>query len=290
MGLIDVLVVCSSVLSVLINKYFLSVVLFTYPAVFQGLQCAFVIVFLVIVGTSVDVHVSLPAIHDIAYCLPSATAFSLALYSGSCALQQLSVSVHCSLASITDTVVASSGAFLLGKSSVKWMLLLMTLQLLSLFQMIYNALDMNVLWNGYLWMGIFCVSTCVACFLKKLAPDFEDGDTTLVNHVISCILLLLYGIVTKQVFAAWSFANTRSRWFYIGLGGSGLVCGMAATAKLKMPKQSLTLTVAKIRIVGSVLGLYLFDKDAISVVQQVWILISFVCFLALALLANKDAN
>ena len=289
---VDALVVSSSVLSILINKYFLSVVLFTYPAVFQGLQCAFIIVFLM--GTSkvssLNVHVSLPAIHDIAYCLPSATAFSLALYSGSCALQQLNVIVYCSLVSTIDTVMTSSAAFLLGKPSVKWIFPLMLLQLFSLFQMIYNALDINAHWNGYLWMGVSCVSACVSCSLRKLSPAFEDTDRILIDHVISIILLLLYGIITEQVFAAWSFANMRSRWFYIGLGGSGLVCGVAASAKLKMPRQSLALAMVKIRVVASLFGLYLFDKDAISVVQEAWILISFICLLALILLERGETE
>lgn len=290
LSLVSVLAVLLSVLSILVNKYVLSVLLFTYPALFQGWQCALVVLCLLVSSYHQHGHLSIPATHDIANCLPSATAFSLSIYSGSRALQQLSVIVYCSLAGIVDTIMAVADAFIQGRPSVMWLLPLASMQLLSIFLLLYADVDISVNWNGYLWMGVSCVSACLSRFLRKLTPGtsaVEDAGRAVVDHVISVVLLLLYSFASRQAVTAWDFTHKYNTRFHAGLVGSGLLCGFFATVKLKLSSQSVLSVILGMRILASLLSLVLF-KDALSVAQTAWILASFMCVLVLGLFERRD--
>ncbi|XP_062518533.1 transmembrane protein 241-like [Corticium candelabrum] len=282
-----------SSLSILVNKYVLSVLLFTYPTLFQGWQCAFVVASLLMTSYCGILDMSIPQMQDAVFCLPSATAFSLSIYSGSRALQQLSVAVYCSLACVVDTVMTSSVALRQGRPSAVFLFLLTLFHLLSTCLVVYNDFDYDERWSGYLWMSVSCVSACLSTFLRKDTPEsvsIEKSGRVLVDHVISITLLLLYGFVSEQLVTAQNFTHIYNMRFHVGLLGSGVLCGIATIVRLKLPS-SLSLSVTfEVRAFVSFIGVVLL-RDDVSVAQAVWIVICHACVLVLGFFERKvDIN
>lgn len=210
---------CSSCIAILVNKYVLWKMKFTYPTIFQSWQMCFASFLLF--SSHILGYMPSKALNKIIMVswFPATVLFSLIIYSGSVSLARLPVPLF----AVVQQAVLQNMSLLLKihknkrnqhfKSSL-FLYLLFLLNGTFLFGTLLTF-NQNIFGFRLKWMVIHCFASCSYSYfaMRHHHLDLKEYDKLLINSLTSIFLLLTIGIGTGETTIVFDFPYLYNQQF-----------------------------------------------------------------------------
>jgi len=259
-----VLFTVSSTVSVLVNKYVLWQLKFTFPTIFQSWQMCFASFLLYschLIGCLSYSKALTGAV--VKRWLPAIVLFSLSIYSGSISLARLPIPIFCfmqqgvlqSMSFIIRLKYHSFNSMLIRDTAYASVIILCLLATVGFIG--------NLTFN-FGWMIVHCAVGCGYSYfaLKTRHLGLQEFDKLLINSVFSIVLLLLIGVSTGESTFVFEFPYLYNNVFILACTCSGVFGAATMISYSRLCRDS---TIEKVRF------FYTIIMAGVS-------LASFVCF------------
>ena len=219
---------CSSYMAILVNKYVLWKMKFTYPTIFQSWQMCFASFLLF--SSHILGYMPSKALNRTVMLswFPATVLFSLIIYSGSVSLARLPVPMF---AVVQQAVLQNMSLLLkmhINKTNpfLKSELILYLLFLLNgtfLFGTL-STFNQNIFGSKLKWMVVHCFASCGYSYfaMRHHYLELKEYDKLLINSLTSIILLLTVGIVTGETTIVFDFPYLYNQQFMTACMCSGI--------------------------------------------------------------------
>ena len=273
---------CSSCIAILVNRYVLWKMKFTYPTIFQSWQMCFAS-FLLFSSHLLGYTPSKALNKNIllSWC-PAIILFSLTIYSGSVSLARLPVPLF----AVIQQAVLQNMLLLLKmykdkqNQFFKSELFLFLLNGSFIFGTIFTFNE-NVFGFRLKWMVIHCFASCSYSYfaVRHHYLELKEYDKLLINSLTSIVLLLAVGIATGETTIVFDFPFLYNQEFMIACMCSGIFgaivmisyCNLCHVFKLERVRYFNTL----VMVSASILSIFVYGNDELTAELSVMVLISF---------------
>ncbi|XP_012562327.1 UDP-N-acetylglucosamine transporter TMEM241 [Hydra vulgaris] len=214
----------SSSFAILINKYILWKLNFTYPSIFQSWQMSVASLFLISANSFEIIKIMPLSTESFKRLLPSTFLFTVSIYSGSKALSMLPVPIFCLIqqmfiqATIYIVEIYKTKKSMSNYQAVCIMTPLFIIWITYLFD---NEYENQV---KYVWILINCLCICLnsiyISFFKSI--NVQEIDKIFLNTKSSIIFLSLFGILTGETPKVINFQKLYHTFFHLLFVGSGV--------------------------------------------------------------------
>ena len=289
----------SSCLAILVNKYVLWHMKFTYPTIFQSWQMCFASFLLF----SFHLLGYLPSKALKKYIMlkwfPGTVLFSLIIYSGSVSLARLPVPLF---AVIQQSVLQNMSLLMtiLNRKQNKLKNIEVVLFLLngSFLFGIFIVFNKNLFGDRLKWMVIHCSASCSYSYFASRNHHLElkEYDKLMINSMTSIILLLSVGVVTGETQIVFDFPLLYAKEFMTACMCSGIFgaivmisyCYLCNEYKLERVRYFNTL----VMLSASILSILVYGNNEFSSTLSFMILMTFLltCFISFFIQRNTEED
>ena len=219
-----ILFAASSCSAILVNKYVLWMLQFTYPTIYQSWQmfvAAFLLLSLYYIGF---VQLEVVTKSTILSWIPAIILFTISIYSGSKALAKLPVPIFCFIQQ--KLFICAIQMINVWKGKRVSLFSVWTISESVSCVLIVLIYDDKFTMTNYQWVFIHCFSVFAYSFyaLCVVHKQIKEIDKMVINSTCSILLLLLSGLLSGETISVLQFQHLYKSHFHFACICSG-VCG-----------------------------------------------------------------
>ncbi|KAF6038120.1 TMEM241 [Bugula neritina] len=294
--MIGILFTLSSISSLFVNKYVLSVLKFTFPTIFQGWQCLVSLLVLVCILRRQTIIIKIKRCFNLHY-LSEVIFFVCSIYAGSKALSKLPVPVFLGLQNLSLVAVTILKLFLLEEKPRNQTILSQMVLLTACAFIWYN--EQSVLSPiSYFWVVIHLVSSgfCAVFEYVNEEDTLDHEGIVIVNNLFGFLSLAPCTFFFGDLQAVQTYPHLYFSKFYVGVIFSGVFSAFTSALYLKLinndlksvtSESNITGYTALSRMLAAVVSPVLFDRT--SVVTLIWCVVACLAVPAIQIGESKEA-
>lgn len=282
----------SSTGAILVNKYVLWKLKFTYPTIFQSWQMVFAAFLLFSFHVLGHLEAQKLSYDTLKMWIPAITLFSVSIYSGSVSLARLPIPIFCFVQQAVIHCFAQLRA-IQQSNNISNQSNLALLTSISCLIMTLLLDKIHLKGKRYKWLLLHCTSNCIYAYYAVTynSIKLKEHDKLMLNSLISIFMLMSFGIYTGEARIVFEFPFLYHQVFLLACTLSGIFCAMFMISYVKLCEE---LSLETVRCYNTIficivtfLSFFVFGDGKLAQVQILVICIGLSSTLYLAFCISK---